>query len=56
MCVISGTIFFFFFFWGGGGGGGGGGGECKTRENAIFLKKGKTVICHYSIGCKPEIF
>ena len=24
--------------------GGGGGGECKTRENSIFLKNGKTVI------------
>ena len=39
-------------FFQGGGGGGGEGKECKTQENSIFLRKGKTVI---SMG-KSEIF
>ena len=28
--------------------GGRGGGNVKPRKNAVFLKKGKTIICHYS--------
>ena len=35
-------------FKGGGGGGGGRGRNVKPRKNAVFLKKGKTIICHYS--------